>query len=234
MSIIKIVRHTHNYVILDKTCLEDTVLSFRAKGLHAYLMSKPDNWRVRECQLLKASTEGRDALRTAMKELVVARYVTRHPLRDKGTGQMDGWEWIVTEEPSAGPETRITGNPPGGEPPASKEGPEAKKDKRSATHLQVDGKTDRPLTERQKGVGLVQGVWESLRGPVTAKRIVGALAPLLKEVGPQKAAEALERYLLRCAKDNFGGGLKHFAENYKLYAETGPTGGPVIYGEEEG
>jgi len=44
MSIFRIKKHTSPYVILDKTCLEEDALSWRAKGIHAYLISKPDDW----------------------------------------------------------------------------------------------------------------------------------------------------------------------------------------------
>ena len=46
MAVLRISKKQQNFVILDKTCLHNTKLSLGAKGLHAYLMSMPDNWCV--------------------------------------------------------------------------------------------------------------------------------------------------------------------------------------------
>lgn len=45
MNIIK--RHkNNNFVVLDKTALNDPNLSWQAKGLHSYLMGLPTEWEV--------------------------------------------------------------------------------------------------------------------------------------------------------------------------------------------
>ena len=79
MSVIRIKKaHKPPYVILDTTALNDVRLSFRAKGLHTYLMSKSDNWQVYIQQLeMQSPTEGRDAIRAALKELEDAGYIRR-------------------------------------------------------------------------------------------------------------------------------------------------------------
>lgn len=42
-EIIRVRRCPNNFVMMDKTFLEDTRLSFKAKGILAYLLNKPDN-----------------------------------------------------------------------------------------------------------------------------------------------------------------------------------------------
>jgi hypothetical protein len=117
MSVIRIQKHKNNFVILDKTCLRDASISWRAKGIHAYLISCPDDWVVRVESLKDLAKEGREAVRGAIKELVEVGYMHRHIVRDKETGQVVGSEYIVTEEP----ETR-----PPVPPSATKEGKEAR------------------------------------------------------------------------------------------------------------
>src|ERR1051325_69347 len=86
--------------MLDITALTDVRLSFRAKGLHTYLMAKPDNWQVYIEQLEHQSPrEGRDAIRSALKELEDAGYIARHKGRGP-RGQMAGWDTTVYETPS--------------------------------------------------------------------------------------------------------------------------------------
>lgn len=57
--------------------LEDPRLSYKAKGLYCYMASRPDNWQFFETQLQSVSTEGRDAVKAALKELVNAGWLHR-------------------------------------------------------------------------------------------------------------------------------------------------------------
>lgn len=96
---IRIRKREQPYVQIDKTMLNDKRISYRAKGLHAYLLSKPDSWVVHIKQLEKESPrEGRDAIASAIKELEIAGYVARNKLRN-ANGQLVGWETVVYETP---------------------------------------------------------------------------------------------------------------------------------------
>jgi hypothetical protein len=72
------------YVRVDKAFLNDNRLSFRAKGIMAYLLSKPDNWELNTQELQNASKEGRDAVRAAVKELISLGYVRYEKKRVNG------------------------------------------------------------------------------------------------------------------------------------------------------
>lgn len=63
-----------NSVLIDKT------LSLRAKGLFAYIYSKPYGWEFSSHRMAKESVEGRDAIRTATKELLTAGYLSKKKL----------------------------------------------------------------------------------------------------------------------------------------------------------
>lgn len=47
-------------------------LSFRALGLHTYLMSMPEGWRISSDRVAAKSLEGRDSVQTALRELEAA------------------------------------------------------------------------------------------------------------------------------------------------------------------
>lgn len=70
--------------MIDKTCLNDKKLSFKAKGLHCYLMSLPDNWAIYTKDLINRSKDGRDAILKAFKELIEIGYVIREQKRKNG------------------------------------------------------------------------------------------------------------------------------------------------------
>ncbi len=70
MTIIRVSHNKDNpYVILNKKVLEIPDLSLKAKGLWAYLISKPDNWKVSIVHLAKALKEGERSIRTGIDEL---------------------------------------------------------------------------------------------------------------------------------------------------------------------
>ena len=98
MSIIKIARKKNPYVMLDKTCLMDLRLSWRAKGLHAYIMGLPDEWDIRVSHLVKQSTEGRDALYKTLNELKAYGYITQEEIRQE-SGKFSGYDYVCYETP---------------------------------------------------------------------------------------------------------------------------------------
>lgn len=76
MSTIRIAdRRRFTTIISD--ALEDDRLSFRARGVLAWLLSKPDGWKINADNIAQEGTEGRDAILTALKELETTGYLRR-------------------------------------------------------------------------------------------------------------------------------------------------------------
>lgn len=61
----------------------DASLTLQAKGLWAYLWTRPDDWTIYLRQLSTVSANGRDATRAAFRELVAAGYVRESQHRTK-------------------------------------------------------------------------------------------------------------------------------------------------------
>lgn len=74
--IIRAQRRT-NFTMISNVGLEDPRMSFKAKGLLAYLLSKPDHWRISDRHLATASKDGRDAVQAGLKELERFGYLVR-------------------------------------------------------------------------------------------------------------------------------------------------------------
>lgn len=85
------------FTVVDSRTVNDKSLSLRARGLLVWLLDKPDGWRVNSQEISKQCTEGREAIRTAIRELEDAGYVTRLKY------QLDDGQWftetIVSERP---------------------------------------------------------------------------------------------------------------------------------------
>lgn len=88
----------HPYAIVSKTVFEDPEISWKAKGIMGYLLSRPDDWQVWLSDLIKRSTDGRHAVRTAVLELEITGYMTRHQTRDTD-GTFSGYEIHIHEHP---------------------------------------------------------------------------------------------------------------------------------------
>src|SRR5437764_14419053 len=96
--IIKIKRHSKNFVIIDKRPLDNPILSWRAKGLLAYFLTKPDNWVVVMSDLIVRSKDRRQSTQKAFHELRDAGHATLEVVsNDKG--QIIGKEWHIHEQP---------------------------------------------------------------------------------------------------------------------------------------
>ena len=88
-----------HFTILRNVVLRDETLSFRARGILACVLSRPDDWRTTSETLARQSggREGRDAIRTALKELERAGYLRRYKINDKDTGRITTVTYIFDE-----------------------------------------------------------------------------------------------------------------------------------------
>ena len=101
MAVVHVKKRENPYVQIDKRVFEDPRLSWRAKGIMGYLLSKPDGWKVNVVDIWGKGKEGRNAVQDCMSELAVFGYaelVTTH--NDQGV--FTGKEWVVSEEPKGG------------------------------------------------------------------------------------------------------------------------------------
>lgn len=96
---IRVVRHTGNYVVLDKGFLVNPELSFKAKGILAYLLSKPDGWKVIVRDLVAHSKEGKAAIYAGLKELSLHGHYKNVPVRDESGRRISHWEGVISEMP---------------------------------------------------------------------------------------------------------------------------------------
>ena len=116
MSIIRVQKNS-NYSVISNVHLQDESLSWKAKGILSYLLSKPDDWQVYTAQLKKASKDGKDATSSGLRELIDAGYVTRDIIRDKA-GRITGRDYVVHECPKVAERSSNKGVEPETENPS--------------------------------------------------------------------------------------------------------------------
>jgi hypothetical protein len=99
MSIIRVTKQK-NFSIISNVALNDENLSLKAKGLWAYLLSKPDDWQIRVSHLVKTCKDGRDSIYSTLRELKECGYVEMIEHKDE-QGKFTSYEYLVNEEPKA-------------------------------------------------------------------------------------------------------------------------------------
>lgn len=91
------VEKTSNYTVIHNQFLKRKDLSWKAKGILAYVLSLPDDWNINLKEIIKHATDGEKSFRSGWKELKEAGYVSRHPIRESKTKKISHWETVVRE-----------------------------------------------------------------------------------------------------------------------------------------
>lgn len=82
---------------IDELPINDTRLSWKARGLLLYLLSKPNGWEVSVSQLVDQAPDGLTAVRSGIKELIEAGYMVQTIQRQNG--RIVAWDYDVYERP---------------------------------------------------------------------------------------------------------------------------------------
>jgi hypothetical protein len=87
-----------NFTTLPNDLIRDPRLSWKSLGILVFVLSLPDNVRLRLSHLAKQKASGRDATRSGLKELQVAGYLVI--IRVRGArGKFTNTTWAVTDDP---------------------------------------------------------------------------------------------------------------------------------------
>lgn len=77
---------------------DDTDLSWKAAGILAYLLTRPDGWKFNRADLLNRAPDGPRSLDSGLQALEELGYLNRERTR-AADGTFSGWRWTVSEAP---------------------------------------------------------------------------------------------------------------------------------------
>jgi hypothetical protein len=103
MIIRKATQRRRHFTIIENSSIQDACLSYRARGVLAYLLSLPDGWVTDHRKLASFAVEGERAVLAALKELQTHGYLIRRRFQDPTTGR---WrtDTELVEVPDASPQ----------------------------------------------------------------------------------------------------------------------------------
>ena len=113
-SIITVKRRT-GFTVLPNSTLRDKRLSLKTRAILAIMVSMPEGWDYTVSGLASVCGAGKDAIRSALRELEDNGYLTRVQLHGDA-GHFSRNEYIVTDEPTGEGDTPLSENPVTGEP----------------------------------------------------------------------------------------------------------------------
>ncbi len=91
-----------HFTILSNEVLRDSRLSYKARGLLAYMLSFSEDWIFYTKKLTDDSEkDGRESVNTGLKELIKYGYLIKEQKRNSD-GRFDTVEWVLFETPQTG------------------------------------------------------------------------------------------------------------------------------------
>lgn len=85
------------FVVADKQFIDDPELSFKAKGIMIYLLSKPDHWKVYPGNLKKHAKDQDTSIRNGLKELEEVGYIKTNKHIDN-QGRVNKTKYLIYEK----------------------------------------------------------------------------------------------------------------------------------------
>ena len=92
-TIVICARREDPFARVDKRLLDDPELSWTAKGILAYLLGKPKDWKLRVSDIVKHGNQGKHAVRAALNELRSFGYAEYVEVRQVGKFNAGIWKF---------------------------------------------------------------------------------------------------------------------------------------------
>lgn len=99
------------YTAVPNGLISDSRLTWKAKAIFAYLLSRPTGWRLHLSDIVSRARDGRDAVLAGMAELEDTGYIRRRQGRDAAGRMGTVTVELIIPEYSARPESPLPGFP---------------------------------------------------------------------------------------------------------------------------
>ena len=98
-TIFRVEKDANNpFVMIDKRIFENEKLSYKAKGILGYLLSRPNDWVVMAVDIKNRSTDGKDSVASGIQELIEHGYIVKTE-QPRQAGKFATCDYVVYECP---------------------------------------------------------------------------------------------------------------------------------------
>jgi len=215
------------YFAMARSTAQDTTLTWEARGVLAYLLSKPDDWQVQIKDLQQKC--GRDKARAILKELQVHKYLSVEQVHDS-KGKFSRNQYRVFETPFT--ENPSTGNPSTGNPTLTELETEQNLESQSIAPDGAAQSDSKPKTERPRNpifdeVALGSFRLTNVNGDKVLGARIGKLVKWLKDNEPELLPQRVTQFYNWYNRKNPGisapGDVTKFATWWSQFSEAHPT-----------
>lgn len=144
-------KRDRGYTTIDNGLILNTKLSYKAKGILLYLMSRPEDWEVYQTDIVNRSKESRTAVESGLNELETEGYLIKIRHRTS-KGQMATF-WLYDDIPMDKNDNEI-------QEQLSNLDPIVKKEKTTVENPQWETHSGKPTVENQQLVIKEEGTKE--------------------------------------------------------------------------
>lgn len=103
MSVVRVIKDK-NFTVMSNVHLRDKRLSYKAKGLMSVMLACPEEWDFSIAGLATLAPDGKDSVRSCIKELEGAGYLIRAGRSRDEKGHLKGNVYMLYESPNLNPE----------------------------------------------------------------------------------------------------------------------------------
>jgi hypothetical protein len=164
MSKITRQKRKDNFTVVNNDILQNSKLSWAAKGMLVYLLHLPDGWQINVADLWNRSKNGRDATAAIIKELIQAGYVTRTKVKGE-KNLFKGYDYTVSDEPTVNgfpvDGKSVFGDSVNGNPEASKDYQKEELSEERTKEVKVVELHSTPLLDKDEIEDIEQQIYHS-------------------------------------------------------------------------
>lgn len=184
------------WVLVPRNIMRDRSLSWKAKGIVAFMASHQEGFQVNRSFLEAAATDGKEALNSGLRELREAGYLTTERVHDED-GRIQGSSYVLHREPG-GRETRRPVDPPQRETSSKRDQVKAPLADADAPEAAPDDDTDGALFAVEQPSKRSRG-GEQSSDPVTdaSRRLADAYYDALEGMANWNAARSVAKKALQ-------------------------------------
>lgn len=182
MAVMRVVKNK-DYSTVHNGFINNKNLSFKAKGILLYFLSKPDNWEFYLKEMAKNSKDGVESIKAGISELENLGYIHKSLKRSDNGKLSGGYDYTVYEIPQPKQENTVSVKNLSDNLPI--------KENRSLINTELSNNTNNKYTASD-----AEDIWSIYPNKKGKRKSIDYILKILKKLSKEELIRAVERYSL--------------------------------------